>query len=88
MICIETIKKYCCEDISEALKGKPRSEEVKRKISEAKIGHIVSEEARRKISEANKGRRWFNNGEISVLRIKCPEGFVPGRLNYNRGGNK
>lgn len=26
------------------------------------------------------GRKWFNNGEISVLAFDCPEGFSQGRI--------
>ena len=27
----------------------------------------------------NKGRKYYNNGKIEVMRFECPEGFVPGR---------
>ena len=73
--------------ISDALKGKKFSEETKRKMSEAKKGKKRSEETRRKISETKKRikmGKWYNNGLFSVRRTSCPEGFVPGRLNYNR----
>ena len=30
------------------------------------------------------GTKWFNNGEISVRREICPEGFVPGRITFKR----
>lgn len=26
------------------------------------------------------GRRWYNNGIISVMRYECPEGFIEGRI--------
>ena len=29
------------------------------------------------------GRRWFNNGIVSVMQYECPEGFVPGRIMRN-----
>lgn len=60
------------QHISESLKGRPKSEEMKqklrkprpeeirRKISEAKKGKHLSEEHRRKMSEAAK-RRWARN---------------------------
>ena len=39
-------------------------------------------EYRNKLSEAAKGKHWFNNGKISVLRYNIPEGdeWLPGRL--------
>ena len=42
--------------LSEAKKGRHKSEETKRKISEAKKGRHLSEEHKRKLSEANKGK--------------------------------
>ena len=30
------------------------------------------------------GTKWFNNGEISVRRNECPNGFVPGRISFQR----
>ena len=27
-----------------------------------------------------KGRKWYNNGDISIMAFECPEGFVKGRL--------
>ena len=66
-------------------KGKPKSEEAKKKMSEAKKN--MSEETRKKISEAQKGkntwtrgRHWFNNGKINIRAKECPPGFTPGRL--------
>ena len=38
-------------------KGKPRSEETKKKIGAAKKGHPVSEETKKKMSEGNKGKK-------------------------------
>lgn len=35
---------------------------------------------RKKISQINKGRVFFNNGEIEIKCEKCPEGFILGRL--------
>ena len=52
-----------CKRVSEAKKGKLRSEETKRKISEALKGKKHSEETKRKISEANKGERNPNYGK-------------------------
>jgi hypothetical protein len=27
-----------------------------------------------------KGRKWYNNGNISIMAFECPKGFVKGRL--------
>jgi len=50
------------------------------KLSKILKGHIVTEETRANISKANKGRKYYNNGVIEVMRFECPEGFVPGRV--------
>ena len=60
------------------IKGRHLSEEHKRKLSEAHKN--MSKEYKQKLSEAKKGRRWFNNGTITVRAKSCPEGFVRGRL--------
>lgn len=70
-------------------KGKPCSEETRKKISETLKGKKMSEEARRKMSEAHKGntnargKRWFNNGKKTIFATECPEGFKHGIL-YER----
>lgn len=74
--------------------GRRHTEESKRKMSLAKKGkpHAPhTEETKRKMSEAKKGqnawtrgRRWFNNGEVSVMEYKCPDGFAPGRLSFRK----
>lgn len=74
-------------------KGKPKSEETKKKIREAhkgkpspNKGKKFSEEHKKKMREAHKGNKnvrgkhWYNNGKISKRAYECPEGFVPGRL--------
>lgn len=53
--------------------GTHRSEETKRKIANAKKG-----------KPGIKGKKWWNNGVISVMAFECPEGFVPGRLYQRR----
>ena len=61
-------------------KGKPKSEEHKKKLSEAKKGKHLSEEHKKKMSEAQKGYHWYNNGKISIRVKECPDGFTPGML--------
>ena len=69
-------------------KGKPLSEDTRRKMSESHKGKICSEETkrkqseanknpseeiRRKMSEASKGRRWWNDGcGKCKMMIECP----------------
>jgi len=43
----------------------------------------LREEFGRKISTSYKGRHYYNNGKIEVKRFECPEGFVPGRMQYS-----
>ena len=77
--------------LSEINKGKHPSKEVRRKISEACkgekngfYGKKHSDETKKKLSDGvtkrNKGRHWYNNGEINKFCYECPEGFVPGIL--------
>lgn len=54
-------------------KGMHQTESAKQKISE-KMKKIVT---------WTKGRKWYNNGEVSVMDFSCPTGFVPGRI-YKR----
>lgn len=34
------------------------------------------------------GTKWYNNGETSVMRLECPEGYVSGRLYNGSKGKK
>ena len=84
------------KQISEALKGKPKSEqhrlnviasrvgvytdEVRKKISEANKGQIHSPERRLLNSLGNLGKKWFNDGTKEIKSKKCPDSFMPGRL--------
>lgn len=75
-------------------KGKPGtrlgaklSEQTKNKIRTSKIGKPsnrkgvhLTESTKTKMSEAKRGRRWYNDGEKSVLVRECPIGFKKGRL--------
>lgn len=76
-------------DTADILRGRPRREEVKKKIGEAQKGKFVSLETRRKISEAAKGRqspnwnggkRHRSDGYIQVYKPdhlhSCNEGYV------------
>lgn len=63
--------------------GKKLSKETRKKMSESRIGkkHSIHclEEIRKKFGNGSRGKKWFNNGIISVLKFECPEGFKPGR---------
>ena len=59
---------------------KARSE----KFSKIFKGRIITEETKANISKANKGRKYYNNGVIEVMRFECPEGFVPGRVPHHK----
>ena len=50
---------------STSLKGKPKSEEHRRKIGEAQKGKHLSEETKRKIGEANKGNKHTEEWKIN-----------------------
>ena len=60
-------------------KGIPMSNEQKMKLSKIHL----TEEQKKNLSKVRKGLHWFNNGEISIMRFECPEGFIPGRI-YQR----
>lgn len=57
--------------IAESKKGKPLSEEQKKKMKGRTPG--------------NKGMKWFNNGEINKYCYECPDGFTPGMLKRKKG---
>lgn len=67
-------------------KGGHITEEHKNRISQSLLGHKHSDETKRKIGlkslgrTHNRGRKWFNNGEINKFTFECPDGFVPGLL--------
>ena len=69
--------------MSDSHKGKPKSEEQKRKLSEAAKRRIVDVEFRKKICSAGGkttlGKKWFSNGKVCVRAFTCPDGFHPGR---------
>lgn len=48
-------------------------------------GKHHSNETKKMISESHKGKHYYNNGVIEVLRYECPEGFVPGGLTKGLG---
>ena len=61
--------------LSEAKKGRHKSEETKRKISEAKKGRHLSEEHKRKLSEANKGKHHSEEAKKKMSEAKKGKTF-------------
>ena len=51
-----------------------------KKASDARRGKPKSDTCKENISKANRGRKYYNNGVIEVMRFEQPDGFVPGRL--------
>lgn len=62
----------------------PVSEDTRKKLSISNKKRIRTKEENAKHSEAIKGRHWLNNGVIETLEIKCPDGFVAGRLDRSK----
>ena len=76
----EEVKRKRAEKISNSLKGRAQSDELKKKISEGIHNSPKHLEAVKKIAEKHRGKKFFNNGEICILAETCPDGFVPGML--------
>jgi group I intron endonuclease len=81
----------------EKLKNWKKTEEHKKKLSEARMGvkPLITPERNEKISKKlkgrnnwSKGRKWWNNGEVSVLSFEQPDGFVKGRIEKHKSGLK
>lgn len=45
---------------------------------------VFSEKTKQRISERCSKSRWYNNGEQETFFVKCPDGFVPGRLKLTK----
>lgn len=76
-------------------KGKLLSEEQKQRLSVIKkqqmtqemkerISKTLSGRKRPEQSKKMNGRKHFNNGTTSIMAYECPEGFVSGRLPFNK----
>lgn len=59
--------------------GKKHSPETRAKIVSKLTGKKYSAEVRKNMGDGKRGKYWFHNGETSVKRETCPEGFLPGR---------
>jgi hypothetical protein len=45
---------------------------------------IFSEKTKRQRSERCSKSHWYNNGEQETFSVKCPDGFIPGRLKLTK----
>lgn len=81
---------------NDVARGVPRTEEVRSRISKSLKGRPRTEKqmegtphsdtTKDHLSQLAKSRRWYNNGIITKgfqTGSIIPEGFVPGRLNFN-----
>ena len=67
-------------------KGKPMSEEQKKKISETLKGHPVSEEVRKKVSESNKRRLYSDETRRKMSEAKKGKPtWNKGKSSWNKG---
>jgi 5-methylcytosine-specific restriction endonuclease McrA len=75
------------EAISKATKGRPKSEEHKRKIGLAQIGKVIPEEVRKKISDATTGRKSLTKGLRKCTHPEAVRGGMSGDKHWNwKGG--
>lgn len=62
-------------------------------VAKRRIGWKHSEKTKEKMSISAKGNKaciglhWFNNGQIEIHALECPEGFVSGRLKKKSSEN-
>ena len=80
----ETLKK-----IGDANRARHVSEETREKHRTYLKEHNpnangMTDEHRKKLSERKKGRKWFNNGLVSMQTYECPKGFKLGRLKFKK----
>ena len=86
---------------NDAARGVPRSDDVKQRISQSLKGRPRtakqmegkphSEETKKKIKDIQSQFRWYHNNDVSKrfhVSDTIPEGFIPGRLNFNPHKNK
>ena len=66
-------------------KGKPISEETRKKLSEASKGKKLSEEARNKIAEAHKGKKFSEETKKKIGETKKGNTNVRGTRWFNNG---
>lgn len=91
-----TLSKETKDKIRNLNIGKHHSESTKQKMSAThkllphKRGYKISQEGRKNMSIARLGNKstfgchWFNNGIKNVVSKECPEGFVAGRIPFNK----
>ena len=79
------------EKLKEYYKNNHRTKEQIESQRNKLLGTKHSEEQNIKLSNSmkgkNKGKHYYNNGIITVLRYKCPEGFIEGKIKKTTMGN-
>ena len=69
------------QDVSKRFKGKPKSEETRKRMSESAKRNYQNGNENYKLSMMNRrGEHHYNNGIINICAKECPPGFVPGIL--------
>jgi hypothetical protein len=67
-----------------AFYGKKHSPESRAKMSKSHSGATITKEQREKQSKTMSSYKWFNNGKTSTRATSCPNGWVEGRMSFNR----
>lgn len=90
------------QEVSKRFKGKPKSEETKRRMSESakkyissnknyaleKSNSIKQSEKYKSAMAKRKGEKVWNNGVVEVRALTCPIGFVQGKLSLSEEHKK
>jgi hypothetical protein len=59
--------------ISKRTKEKMNNPEIRQKISEGKKQSCLNDEIRLRSGNGTRGKKWYNNGQISVMSFSCPD---------------
>lgn len=49
---------------------------------QTRLSKLHTASAIEKMAATKRGKHYYNNGVVSILMDKCPEGFKPGRLSH------
>lgn len=79
MICVQTVKKFCKDDISQI---ENYANAIRERQSASLKKYCDTNQGKSALSKATRGTQWYNNGKINVRSFDCPLGFVKGRLKF------